>query len=172
MGTATDAHDPLLEWDAGMSTHWNIAEMNVAAMRYPVRDPRMADFFAAIDVINADADAAPGFVWRMPEYLEESDAIEVGGAANLLVNMSLWRDLDALRTFTYENHDHLGALRRRREWFVRTDIPNYVLWWVPDGELPTVSDGRRRLALLHEHGPGPDAFTFAALQPQPLSFAS
>lgn len=154
-----------------MSTHWNVAEMNVAAMLYPVRDPRMADFFAAIDKINADADAAPGFVWRMPEYLEESDAIEVGGSASLLVNMSLWRDIDALRTFTYENHDHLVSLRRRREWFQRTDIPNYVLWWVPEGELPNVDEGRRRLALLHEQGVGPEAFTFNDVQPQPLSRA-
>jgi len=146
--------------------------MNVAAMRYPVRDPRMADFFAAIDSINADADAAPGFVWRMPEYLEESEAIEVGGAASLLVNMSLWHDLDALRAFTYQSHDHLQALRRRREWFVRTDIPNYVLWWLPEGTLPTVADGRRRLALLHEQGPGTKAFTFNAPQPQPAALAS
>ena len=57
--------------------HFNIAEMNVASMRYPVRDPRMADFFGAIDQVNANADAAPGFLWRMPEYLEQSDAIEV-----------------------------------------------------------------------------------------------
>jgi Domain of unknown function (DUF3291) len=155
-----------------MARGWNIAEMNVAAMRYPVRDPRMAGFFAAIDAVNADADAAPGFVWRMPEYLEETDAIEVGGAANLLVNMSVWRDLDALRAFTYESHDHLQALRRRREWFERTDIPNYVLWWVPEGELPSVAEGRRRLALLHESGPGPDAFTFNAVQPEPLAVAS
>jgi hypothetical protein len=149
-------------------THFNIAEMNVASMRHPVRDPRMADFFGAIDQVNANADAAPGFLWRMPEYLEQSDAIEVGGTANLLVNMSLWRDVDSLRSFTYENHDHLVALRRRREWFLRTDIPNYVLWWVPEGEVPGVADGRRRLALLADRGPGPDAFTFNALQPQPV----
>jgi len=157
---------------AAVSTHWNIAEMNVAAMRYPVRDPRMAEFFSAIDEINADADEAPGFVWRMPEYLEEADAIEVGGAASLLVNMSLWHDFEALQAFTYQSHDHLQALRRRREWFVRADIPNYVLWWLPDGTLPTVADGRRRLALLHEKGPGPEAFTFNALQPLPGQLAS
>ena len=86
--------------------------------------------------------------------------------------MSLWSDIDALRTFTYDSHDHLIALRRRREWFQRTDIPNYVLWWVPDGGLPTVAEGRRRLALLHEEGGGPEAFTFNAVQPQPLSIAS
>jgi hypothetical protein len=155
-----------------MPPHFNIAEMNVAAMRYPVRDPRMADFFAAIDKVNADADAAPGFLWRMPEYLEQDDAIEVGGTANLLVNMSLWSDVELLRAFTYESHDHLVSLRRRREWFERTDIPNYVLWWVPEGELPTVAEGHRRLALLNAHGPTPEAFTFAALQPQPLAVAS
>lgn len=130
-------------------------------------DARMAEFVAAIAGINADADVAPGFIWRMPEYLLEQDAIEVKGQGNLLVNMSLWHDVDALRTFTYKSSDHLDALRRRRDWFERLDVPNYVMWWVPEGDLPTVSEGRRRLALLAEKGPTPEAFHFNAIQPAP-----
>ncbi len=151
--------------------HYNIAEMNVAAGRWPMNDPRMAEFTAAINGINADADVAPGFVWRMPEYLLETDAIEIQGAANLLVNMSLWRDVDSLQAFTYKNSDHLNALRRRRDWFQRIDVPAYVMWWVPEGELPTVAEGRRRLATLAEHGPTPDAFTFQTIQPNPDELA-
>lgn len=148
-------------------TRHNIAEMNVAAGRWPMTDPRMAEFVAAIAGINAAADVAPGFVWRMPEYLLEQDAIEVGGQGNLLVNMSLWHDVEALREFTYGSALHLVALRRRREWFHRLGVPNYVMWWVPEGELPTVSEGRRRLALLAENGPTAEAFTFSSLQPAP-----
>jgi hypothetical protein len=147
--------------------HYNIAEMNVAAGRWPMNDPRMEEFVRAIAGINADADIADGFVWRMPEYLLEEDAVEIAGQGNLLVNMSLWRDVDALREFTYRSSDHLTALRRRRDWFVRLDVPNYVMWWVPEGQLPTVAEGRRRLALLAENGPTPEAFHFNAIQPNP-----
>jgi hypothetical protein len=48
----------------------------------------------------------------------------------------------------------------------------YVLWWLPEGTLPTVADGRRRLAILNEHGPGAEAFTFNAPQPLPVQLAS
>jgi hypothetical protein len=93
--------------------------------------------------------------------------IEVGGQGSLLVNMSLWDDVESLRRFTYECALHLIALRRRREWFQRLDVPNYVMWWVPEGELPTVDEGRRRLALLADRGPTADAFTFSSLHPAP-----
>jgi hypothetical protein len=35
-----------------------------------------------------------------------------------------------------------------------------VLWWVPAGHVPSVSEAQERLAYLKEHGPTPRAFTF------------
>ncbi|MEU7827196.1 DUF3291 domain-containing protein [Catellatospora sp. NPDC049133] len=55
---------------------------------------------------------------------------------------------------------HLAVLQRRREWFQRPVEIHSVMWWVPDGHLPTAAEGMARLALLNEHGPGQDAFTF------------
>jgi GNAT superfamily N-acetyltransferase len=40
-----------------------------------------------------------------------------------------------------------------------------VLWWVPDGHVPTVEDAKERLEFLRRHGPSPWAFTFATVQP-------
>jgi len=42
-----------------------------------------------------------------------------------------------------------------------------VLWWIPAGHIPTVQEGKEKLALLEKVGPGSDAFTFAKPSPQP-----
>ena len=44
---------------------WHLAQINVARFIAPQDDPANADFMAALDHVNAMADAAPGFVWRL-----------------------------------------------------------------------------------------------------------
>ena len=124
-------------------------------MREPADSPVMADFFAAIDRINALAEAAPGFVWRM-----KSDPPENPFGDNALVNLSVWNDVEALSDFVHKS-SHMDVMRRRREWFVREPLATMVLWWVPAGREPTVTEAAEKLALLRSKGPGAEAFTFA-----------
>ena len=42
-----------------------LAQVNIARMREPLDSPLLAEFVAALDPVNAAADAAPGFVWRL-----------------------------------------------------------------------------------------------------------
>ena len=56
---------------------------------------------------------------------------------------------------------------RRFEWFQRWDGPSVALWWQPAGTLPTVDDAFRRLGVLAEQGPTPEAFTFKQRFPAP-----
>jgi hypothetical protein len=44
---------------------WYIAQMNVASARYPLDDPRIAEFVGLLDEVNALAEGSPGFVWRL-----------------------------------------------------------------------------------------------------------
>jgi hypothetical protein len=44
-----------------------------------------------------------------------------------------------------------------------------VLWWIPAGAIPTLDEARRRLDLLAERGPTPEAFTFQQRFPPPHS---
>jgi hypothetical protein len=41
------------------------AQINIGRLRAPLDDPKMVGFVAQLDPINALADAAPGFVWRL-----------------------------------------------------------------------------------------------------------
>ena len=60
-------------------------------------------------------------------------------------------------------------MRRRREWFSRLAEAYLVLWWVPAGTVPTVTEAKRRLDVLRSQGPTPDAFTFRSPFPPPDS---
>ncbi|MFF4293974.1 DUF3291 domain-containing protein [Streptomyces vinaceus] len=139
----------------------HLAQLNVATLRYPLDDPRMADFVELLDPVNAAADATPGFVWRLVEE-GAADATELRPAGDdVIVNMSVWETREALWDFAYRS-GHLEVMRRRREWFERHVEAHLVLWWVPAGHLPTIDEALERLADLREHGPSPRAFTFTS----------
>ncbi len=144
---------------AEMRSH-NLAQVNIAVAREPLDAPLLADFMAALDPVNDRADRTPGFVWRMQS--EEGDAIAVrgfGGDPRLIINLTVWETLEAMRAFVYGDPEHLAVMRRRREWFERLDL-HAVLWWVPRGYHPSVQDAEWRLEHLREHGPTAIAFTF------------
>ena len=133
----------------------HLAQLNIAMMREPATSPVMADFFANIDRVNALADVAPGFVWRM-----KGDPPVNPFGDNTLVNMSVWHSVEALSDFVHKS-GHMDIMRRRREWFTREAQATMVLWWVRVGHEPTVEEAAAKLALLREKGPSAEAFTFA-----------
>ena len=122
-------------------------------------DPVNADFEAALDEVNALAEAAPGFVWRMTGEGENDDA-------DLTINMTAWETVEQLSAFAYRNQTHRGVMRRKREWFV--EMPAYLaLWWIEAGHRPTLAEGLAKLALIGRRGPTPDAFDFRNSFPPP-----
>ncbi|RST15011.1 DUF3291 domain-containing protein [Streptomyces sp. WAC05374] len=139
----------------------HLAQLNVATLRHPLDDPRIAPFVEMLDPVNAAADAAPGFVWRLVED-GAGDATGLRPAGeDVIVNLTVWESPEALWDFTYRS-GHLEVMRRRREWFERHVEAHLVLWWVPAGHLPTVGEALERLADLRANGPSPRAFTFAS----------
>ncbi|MDA2805576.1 DUF3291 domain-containing protein [Nocardiopsis suaedae] len=145
----------------------HLAQLNIALLKAPLDDPSMADFAAALDPINALADASPGFVWRYTDEGANDASASRPFGPDLLVNLSVWEDVESLRSYTYGNSGHLDYLRRRREWFAPLGRPGLVLWWVPAGTLPTLSEAGERLERLTANGPGPKAFTFRSPFPAP-----
>ncbi|MFD8009487.1 DUF3291 domain-containing protein [Streptomyces sp. NPDC058955] len=139
----------------------HLAQLNVATLLHPLDDPRIAPFVEMLDPVNAAADRAPGFVWRLVEDgTDDATGLRPAGE-NVIVNLSVWESQEALWDFTYRS-GHLEVMRRRRDWFARHVTAHLVLWWVPAGHVPTVHEALERLADLREHGPSPRAFTFAS----------
>lgn len=139
---------------------YELAQLNIAVMKEPLESPRMADFVANLDRINALADTSPGFVWRLQTDEGDATALRPFGDSTL-VNLSVWKDLSSLKNFVYKSA-HSEIMRRRKEWFDRMSEAFLVLWWVPEGHRPTVAEAKTKLELLRQRGPTPEAFDFGS----------
>jgi hypothetical protein len=144
-----------------VSADWHIAQINVASFRVARGSPVNADFEAMLDEVNALAEAAPGFVWRMIGEGENVDGA-LFADPDLTINMTVWRSIDHLSAFAYRNLTHRSVMRRRREWFI--ELPAYLaLWWVRAGTVPTLRDGKEKLELIAKAGPTAEAFDFKTM---------
>ena len=139
------------------NTPSHLAQANLAWMRHPLDDPRMADMRNEIDRINALGDESPGFVWRFHTPAGDATDVRVLDDARVLFNLTIWQSLDDLRRYVYHT-EHAAFLRRRRDWFLPPPKPPVAMWWVPIGTRPTVEDGMARLERLWREGPSFEAF--------------
>lgn len=140
-------------------TDYHLAQINIAKFYKPMDAPENADFVAAIAPVNAIAESQPGFVWRLEGDGGDATSIQAFEDPNLLINMSVWTDIDALAAFVYRQKDHRAVFRQRDKW-IKPISTQLALWWIPAGTLPSIAEGKARLAYLAEHGPAPEAFTF------------
>lgn len=149
-------------------TGYHLAQINVGRFVHLRDDTANADFMNALDPVNAQADDAPGFVWRLVgDGNDATDLVPDENDPQLLVNMSVWTDIDALAAFVYKNTDHLSFMRRRKEWFEHIAVYQ-ALWWVPIGNIPSVEEGLAKVALVECNGPTPHAFSFKKPFPAPV----
>jgi hypothetical protein len=140
-------------------SQYQIAELNVAELKAPLDSPELKDFVDNLDRINALAESSPGFAWRLKGDGNDATSLRPLGD-NVIVNLSVWSDVSALRDYVYKTA-HVEILRRKREWFSRMAKAYMVLWWVPKGHEPTPAEAVAKLMLLRERGPSAEAFTFA-----------
>ena len=150
---------------------YELAQFNIGVIKAPMDSPAMAGFAANLERINALAEATPGFVWRLQTDAGDATAIRPFDDENMLVNMSVWRDVESLNGYVYRS-EHVELMRRRREWFEPMKDAYLVLWWVPKGHRPSVAEGIAKLDLLRRQGPTADAFTFRSAFPAPGASAS
>lgn len=142
----------------------HLAQVNIARLRAPLDSDELAAFVAALDPVNASADHAPGFVWRLQTEDGNATAVrafewDAAGSAGVIVNMSVWESVELLADWVYRSM-HREVLRRRREWFHRVEEATVALWWVPVGHRPTTDEAEDRVRHLREAGPSSVAFNF------------
>lgn len=142
-----------------MPPDYHLAQINIARMRSSIDDPMMASFRRQLDGINSAAEQSHGFIWRLQDESGDATAIRAFEDPLLLINMSVWRDLESLQDYTYRG-SHLAVLRDRKHWFEKMDGPTIALWWIPEGHIPTVDEGKLHIAMLMKNGPTASSFTF------------
>ena len=153
-----------------------LAQVNIARMREPLDSPLLTEFVAALDPVNAAADTAPGFVWRLQTEDGNATAVHAfewdqAGSAGVLVNMSVWESVEASPGTSTPTPT--GSHPQRRRPLVRADgEPLVALWWIPRGHMPTTDEAEERVIHLREFGPTPYAFTLKEHFPPPDAAAS
>jgi len=145
---------------------YHLCHLNVGPARAPLFDPQMAGFVEKLEEINNLAYRSPGFVWHLQIDIYNPEDLAMYGEPGMLFNLSVWESVEALFTYVYRS-DHTRMMQKRQEWFGKMEGPNYVLWWLPEGELPTLAEAKERLAYLAQHGPSPHAFSFKNSFPSP-----
>ena len=109
-------------------------------LHHPTDRFETADFVANLDPVNAIADSAPGFVWRLQDDSGNATSVRADPDPLFIINMSVWETIEALEDFVRRCARRSA---RRREWFQRMAEAYLVLWWVPVGELPSLEDALR-----------------------------
>ena len=150
---------------------YDVAQLNVGRTVAPIDDARLGDFVGWLDEINALAERSPGFVWRLQDENGNNTSLKVSADPLFIVNLSVWESIEQLHAFTYASA-HKSVFARRFDWFERREGPNHVMWWLPTGATPDVTDALRRLERLAELGPTPAAFTFKDRFPPPDAAAA
>ena len=152
-----------------MPSRFHLAQVNIGRVLAPIDDPLLAGFVERLDEINALADVAPGFVWRLQTAAGNATAYRpYADDDRILVNLSVWETPEHLREFVYRTV-HVEVMRQRKSWFERFDGSYLALWWIPAGHLPSIDEAKARLAHLRTHGEGAHAFSFSKVFPAPDS---
>lgn len=138
----------------------HLAQFNIAEAIDERDSEVMADFFNNIERINAAADQHEGFIWRFDDDAGEDLFSETAyGSSFILVNMSVWKDRDCLFRFVYQS-EHLEIYKRKKEWFHKMPRMHMVMWYVEEGHIPSLEEGKERLEYLQKHGESEHAFSF------------
>jgi len=147
---------------------YQLAELNVARMKgVNIDDPIMKEFIDNLDRVNALAESSPGFIWRLKDEENNATAFNPYEDEQVIINLSVWEDIKSLEHFTFKTF-HTEFLRRRKEWFVHFGGAHFVLWWIPEGNYPTIEEAVYRLERLNESGPSAQAFNFKHRFPRPI----
>ncbi|MEL6435441.1 MAG: DUF3291 domain-containing protein [Pseudomonadota bacterium] len=138
-----------------------LAELNIAVPKFPLGDPRMADFMDNLNRINGLAAEMPGFVWMHKDHTGHAMYQETPWP-DAAANMSVWETAEQLEHFVW-NTVHKRFYNRKHEWFSAMKSHHFVMWWVEDGHRPTLHEAKDRLDYLDAHGNSDQAFDWAHL---------
>ena len=148
-----------------------LAQANAAIMNGCLTDPRMQGMVSQIEAINQLAATHPGFLKRVSpseeqELIPISHYLQGADLDRIFFNMSLWKDLASLRSFTYETI-HRRLISDKKDWIQAQARPSFVLWWQPIDQTLTIELAAEKLSALSAEGATAKAFDFKSPFPPP-----
>ncbi|MBT8188587.1 MAG: DUF3291 domain-containing protein [Croceitalea sp.] len=143
---------------------FHLAQANISRFNAPLDDPSMKEFVDFLEPVNTFAEESQGFVWRLKDdqgrsasYIESPFKDQM-----LAINISVWIDLESFRAFVYGTV-HSYFLRNKKKWFDLKGPSQFVMWWLPKGQIPTLQMAKDKLDQLEQVGDSPTAFSMKNL---------
>jgi len=81
--------------------NYHLAQINISRLIAPLDDPKIAEFVSQLGPINALADKAVGFVWRLQSESGNATDLAYNEDPFVIVNVSVWESIETLREFAY-----------------------------------------------------------------------
>ena len=139
---------------------YQIAEINIARMKgININDPIMQEFVDNLSVVNSIAESSDGFIWRLKDDSDNATNINPYNDEQVIINISVWQSIEALEHFMYKTF-HSDFLKRRKEWFQKFGKAYTAMWWIKEGEYPTIEEAVEKLDHLQQHGHSETVFDF------------
>jgi hypothetical protein len=142
-----------------MKNRLYLAQVNIGKIIAPMDSPLMAGFADNLDRINALAESSEGFIWRLKDEANNATSIKVFDDDFIIINMSVWSNMDTLYKYVYQSA-HTDYLKRRREWFEKMPEMHMALWYVPENHIPDTAEAVDKLNYIRKNGETPFAFGF------------
>lgn len=143
---------------------YHLAQANIGRFKASLDSPLMKEFVDFLEPVNRFAEESEGFIWRLKDdegksasYIESPFKDEM-----MAVNISVWQDIDSFKSFVYGTV-HSYFLRNKKKWFDMKGPSQFVMWWLPKGELPTLQMAKDRLEILEINGESSEAFSMKQL---------
>lgn len=128
-----------------------IAQMNWGRMKFAPDDPRLSEFMDALARVYAQAEAHPGFIWRIPDDDVAGQLAALGHDNRVSATVSVWDSVASLRDYTFQT-EHGQFLDRASEWFETVEGPQLVIWDVAENTRPDFDEAFSRLDHLRQNG--------------------
>ena len=138
----------------------HLAQLNIGRLLAPTDSPQVADFMANLDRVNGLGKRMPGFVWMMEGSGEPGTGnteAKLDGDPQFVSNLTVWEDVESLERFVWGTI-HKQFYERRQEWFEVLGQMHFVMWWIEEGQRPTLEEARARLAQRQSEGDTDSAF--------------
>jgi hypothetical protein len=139
-------------------SHPLLAQLNIGRLRFREGDPRLKDFYEALDRVNAVAERFPGFVWRLKDETGQMKTMPWPADAGIVPNLTVWESIETLEKFVWQTV-HAPVYQRKHDWFeAQTAKPYFVMWWIDASHRPTLEEAKERLDHLEANGPSEYSF--------------
>jgi Domain of unknown function (DUF3291) len=138
----------------------HLAEFNIGRLRYPLDDPRIAEFRDNLQLVNGAAKRMPGFVWMMEDETGSATNFRISDDPLDIANLSVWESAEHLKRYVF-GVVHKHFYERGGLWFEAMAEQHMAFWHIAPGTQPSLEEALRRLKHLRAHGPSETAFGWA-----------